>query len=281
MDAPLNPIGPPPAVLLIDKSVLSVDPRYQRSMSEKRSAAAVARIVREFDWHKFGALVCADNADGTYVVIDGQHRLHAALEIGEIRSVPCVVPDAETLKEQAEAFVGINKGRVNINPLQIFHAERIAGDETALAIARVLDASGCSIPRNVKHSSAMRAGEILSVSAVASAVKVYGEAKARRALSILREAYPEGGGDLRGPLIAGVVRLIGLAAVEAKSGGPEIDDARLVAAIAEQAGEDWIRAGRALSEHLVSTKLPDAIRMVVVRAYNRNLPQTRRLPWDR
>ncbi len=275
-------IGPAPTVAMIDKAALRVDERYQRSLSERRSEAVVRKIVGEFTWHRFGALVCADNGDGTYMVIDGQHRLVAARQMEAISSLPCVVLDADTLKEQASAFVGINKNRVKINSVQIYHAERIAGDETAQAMHRVLERSNCSIPRNVKALDQMAPGEILAVGAVNNSVRRFGERITCRALTVLRQAYPTSGGDLRAQLINATVALCAMGDLASKTPDtPQLDIERLTRVISERTGEEWVEAGRTLKQQLGLKNAVDSVRICVVTNYNQRLRDGQRLPWDR
>jgi len=73
----------------LDKSILSVDPSYQRS-----TAIHIAKTIkRRFCWAAFGVLMVARRPDGSFFVYDGGHRLLAANMIDEINTVPCMVYD--------------------------------------------------------------------------------------------------------------------------------------------------------------------------------------------
>lgn len=80
---------------------------YQREGDD----AFVAEIARNFNWVKFGALWVSQRANGTIgklCVVDGGMRLRAALRIGEITEVPCLVYRGLTRQEEAEVFLRIN-----------------------------------------------------------------------------------------------------------------------------------------------------------------------------
>lgn len=75
----------------IDKIV--VDGRYQRPVEEKR----VARIVDNFDPRQIGALELSKRKNGTYGIIDGQHRLLALKAVGR-KKVQALVHEDLTVK---------------------------------------------------------------------------------------------------------------------------------------------------------------------------------------
>ena len=66
--------GEVPALEWLDKTLIDVDARYQRTLDEGR----VQKIVDWFAWDSFGAIVVAPAPYGRYHAIDGQHRLEAA-----------------------------------------------------------------------------------------------------------------------------------------------------------------------------------------------------------
>ena len=111
-------LSPPPRLDWIAVEATVVDHKYQRTLRSKASQKSIARIRDHFDWLRFGAVVLASNGDGTYVVVDGQHRIEAARQRPGLNKVPAVIVEAETLKEQASAFIGVNRDRVNATPAQ-------------------------------------------------------------------------------------------------------------------------------------------------------------------
>lgn len=117
----------------IETSKLSVDIRYQRN----RHNTHIFRIARDFDCRVFGAISVGRRTDGNLFVIDGQQRLSAAIRKG-IPSIPCVVFDVQSDKEEAHIFAKINKGRKTLTQFDKFRADIHAGDETAIGVREVI-----------------------------------------------------------------------------------------------------------------------------------------------
>lgn len=116
---------------------LRLDEAYQRGISD-RGRANIRRMIAAFDWAKFGALTVSPGPNDTFSIIDGQHRAIAASALG-IAVVPVVIgnPECEALN-----FVGINKSRTSVTPVDTFRAQLAAGDEHATTLARILDDLG-------------------------------------------------------------------------------------------------------------------------------------------
>lgn len=104
-------VGPLPDLAWLPVEKLDVDPAYQRTLDTPRSRALVARIAAAFRWARFQAILAAPAAPDRWLIIDGQHRVTAARQIGLAR-VPAVVIPVLTTAEQAAAFVGANRDRV-------------------------------------------------------------------------------------------------------------------------------------------------------------------------
>ena len=143
--------GETPDLCWLPVSDLVVDRSYQREFAE-RSITLIRKIVREFDWARVRPAVVIARSDGRFEVIDGQHLATAAATHGGIADIPClVVPDRETAGKAA-AFVGLNRDRVAMTPLQVFKAELEMGDETATAVAEGVAARGS--PRRLRPAGA-------------------------------------------------------------------------------------------------------------------------------
>src|SRR5689334_6103185 len=70
---------------MIDKTKLNVDLSYQRKTTKSR----VDKIREEWSWIAFGAVSVALRGDGEWFVMDGQHRVLAAMMRDDIKEVPC------------------------------------------------------------------------------------------------------------------------------------------------------------------------------------------------
>src|SRR6185312_7629873 len=107
-----------------------------------RSLKLIRNITKRFHWAKFQPITVAEIAEGDYrghyAVIDGQHRALSALGHPLVKDVPCYIVKAADVGHQADAFVGINRDRVSMQPLQLYRAQLAAGDVTALRIDNVM-----------------------------------------------------------------------------------------------------------------------------------------------
>ncbi len=195
--------GPRPELTWLPIAMLSVDPSYQRGMDTKRSRAAIDAIEGRFKWSCFGTvLVTAGNGDG-WLIIDGQHRVEAARRLG-IKTVPCIVAPDVTVAEQAEIFVSTNQTRVQVNPYALFHARVLAGDATAVAVARLLNEAHLEIPRYPVPRNRMEPRQTLALYALEKIIRGNNPA-ARGAVIALGHAYQDQAGAVTAALISAAV----------------------------------------------------------------------------
>jgi hypothetical protein len=117
-------IGAPGELAYLDKTVLEVDHRYQRPAKNNR----VLRLANRWNWLACGVLTIAKR-DGRYFVVDGQHRLMAALKRSDITALPCLVFESTEMREEAVAFRDSNKERRPITSFEQWNANLVAGDE--------------------------------------------------------------------------------------------------------------------------------------------------------
>lgn len=176
--------GEVPVLDWVDKDLIDVDEAYQRPLDEAR----VQRMVEWFDWRSFGALVLTKAADGRYHTPDGQHRLEAAKRHPKVSVVPAVIVEAETTAEEAEVFVGINRDRKNVTPMQLYWAELAAEDPEALTVSQVCERAGITIVRSPGGATKAKPGDTLAISAIRSLVTRRGAMRARRILEVLGKA---------------------------------------------------------------------------------------------
>lgn len=170
--------GEPPVLDWIDKTLIDVDPTYQRELEEAR----VQRYLDWFDWKAFGALVVSKVEGGRYHATDGQHRLEAAKRHPAITVVPAVIIEANGTAGEAENFVAINRDRKNVSTLQLFWAQHAAGDVEALTVVDVARSAGLKVQRYPASKGDYRDGDTIAVSAISALIKAWGD---RRSIFIL------------------------------------------------------------------------------------------------
>lgn len=165
---------PAPTLRWVPVAELVIDDRYQRALTAK-GRVLVQRIAAGFDWARFGALMVAGTVDGSFAVVDGQHRAHAAALCG-LERVPCVVVPM-TPVQQASAFGAINTDRLALDRGALFRARLAAGDPVAVAADRAVSAAGCRLLTFQRSSTQRRPAEI-SVHALILRMVTAGEAEA-------------------------------------------------------------------------------------------------------
>lgn len=179
-------IEPRPTFCSVAPTSLLVDETYQRSLSE-RSERMIREIVRDWSWASYKAPVCVETANDL-VIIDGQHTAIAAATRG-IGFIPVLVVAADSIEEQAKAFLGQNTRRLNVTKMQIFQAAVAAGDEDACTAKQVCERASVKIlmsPRDVYS-----ARETLAVTAVVSLAKRQGAMVARQIIEAVADAGVE------------------------------------------------------------------------------------------
>lgn len=180
-------LGPKPELRWIKVHKLRVNDEYQRGMGE-RSMRLIRKIIGQFDWARFHAPVVVQitpdtgQDDDTYEVLDGQHSATAAASHGAIPEIPCIVVTADTLTEKAQAFVGLNKDKIQMTPVQVFWAQVAAGDEDALDVLEGARAAGATIVKRMPPYGDFETGETVSVSTLLKIAKRGGAGFVRLAL---------------------------------------------------------------------------------------------------
>jgi hypothetical protein len=201
MTKTLNNPGAKPELKWIALDKLYVDHNYQRNTKSKASERNLDSMKADFKWVFCGALmVCWVASQKKYAVIDGQHRLQAALWRKDIDSLPCLIISEMDVEKQAKSFVAINTKRVQLNSLAAFHAAVAAGDKSAMGIKEILDDCKIEIPRNPlgTHTGPR---QMQSPGTLASLIGRYSRKHICWALNIIPEAYGEKPGMMRAQLI--------------------------------------------------------------------------------
>ena len=124
---------------MIPKGELNIDHSYQRNKINRKR---VAEIARNWDYIACNTLAVSLREDNSWWVIDGQHRKLAADLRPDITTLPCLVFDAESVKDEALAFLAINTGKVGVAGLDRFRAMLRAGDPPAAGLNAVLESTG-------------------------------------------------------------------------------------------------------------------------------------------
>ncbi len=274
---PLDPaadIGAEPQMRWLPVESLEADPAYQRNTNTPAGRALVRRIVENFHWTKFQPLQVApipDHPEFNYRVIDGLHRLAAARLHPKVKLVPCWVVPASTQRQEAGAFVAVNRDRVKIGDLPLHRALLAAGDPDALHVDDVCRRSGVAIAPFVIASSRIPPRTTLAIKSIKAFLRDHGDRPVVFALSALSEAFPTKPGQIRAALIGSIVR------IEVQHRGhAEIDRARLVDCLRHFDAETLLtQAGE--TAKMLGVSREAATQLAIVRKYNRGLAPARHL----
>lgn len=167
-----------------------VSPQAQRDLRK----AFVEHLAQTFDPDEVGLPVVSFR-DGTFWIIDGQHRIEAMKLMGwDDQQILCECFEGLTEAEEAERFLR-RQDRIAVQGLDKFKVALTAGREAECDIDRIARALGLRVG----------AGSSSSISAVGTLLKVYGRGGPNclsRTLRIIRDAY--GGAGFAASVIDGV-----------------------------------------------------------------------------
>ncbi|MFN7110305.1 MAG: hypothetical protein ACK4M2_01615 [Brevundimonas sp.] len=167
----------------VDPGVLLVDDGYQRNLSE-RSIKLVRKICAGWDWRRFKPPVCA-RTDRGLEVIDGQHTAIAACSHPGVTEIPVMVVVAASRSDRAQSFIGHNRDRLNITPMQMHFAAAAAGDEDAQDINQVCGRAGVRLLKSTPGNGVWSVGDTVAVKAIGALISRRGVVRAREVLEVL------------------------------------------------------------------------------------------------
>lgn len=194
-------IGERPNLLWVDLDAIIVDHNYQRDVKPH----LVAKILRKFEWKKFGRVCLVEHADGRFTVYEGQHRVAAARAHPKISAVPAAVVKVGGLKDEADAFLGMNVDRISVTPVERYWAGLAAGDAVLIRVRDVLARAGCAVVPSSGGSTGSHMTN--AVSAVQRAIGRYGDAAVVKACRTLKDAWPDDKGAQSGTVINALARI--------------------------------------------------------------------------
>jgi hypothetical protein len=221
----------PPEQLLIDDS-------YQRSLDTESSQSLIRRIAVKWDWGLCQPLFVARRADGGLYVVDGQHRLAAAVMRGDISQLPCVVSHFDDATREAAAFVALNQQRRPLNALDLFKAALAAGDAEATKIKAALDQAGLRLANHTNNQQ-MKAGQVANIGGLQRCHRTYGDHVLVTSLRVLSRAYQQQVLRYAGSIFPGIVA-VAAGEIANRTAANDLVD-RLAPFIAREAQHEWVR----------------------------------------
>ena len=157
----------------------------------------VAGIVRHFDPAKLGVLVVSHRADGTYSVLDGQHRLAALRRLG-YTSANCIVLEGMSIREEADYFRRQNENKQTLRIADTFNASVWAEDEESMQIKRLMD------KYNFRHGKSGQPMCICAIGALQQIIRQFGTEALELTLASIAATWPRDTTILRREMLAGL-----------------------------------------------------------------------------
>jgi len=153
--------GPRPVLSWVPIRHLMIDEDYQRPLGDT-NWRRIRAIAAAFDWLRFSPVMVAPVADqpGVFAVIDGQHRVHAALMAGQTE-VPALIVAAD-VAQQATSFIAVNAQATGVSPLHVLRAELGAGNPLALAMRDAVDAAGARLMTAQTSAALRKPGQVFA-----------------------------------------------------------------------------------------------------------------------
>lgn len=133
----------PGTLMTINKHDLRTNPEYQRQLLLSK----VREMASSWSWLACSAITVGLR-NGVWWVIDGQHRVAAALRRSDITELPCVVFEVEDVRDEAKGFLDINSLRKSMTSVDRLRAKAVAGDEAAKQFAQLCERLGLTITPN-------------------------------------------------------------------------------------------------------------------------------------
>src|SRR5690606_25145225 len=131
-----------PEVRRVPLNLLTVDLRVQRALDRRK----VNRIAAELNPDAIGMICVSKRPDGTYVIIDGQHRVEALKITGAANTtVLCEVFNDLTLADEAAMFRWRNN-TTQPHYIDRFRVRLVEGDGDVRAIVDILHKYGWRLP---------------------------------------------------------------------------------------------------------------------------------------
>ncbi|MQY28464.1 DUF6551 family protein [Nocardia aurantia] len=142
---------------------LSVDPEMNSGrlyMQRDEILAWTAKIAENWDREMLLPALVSKRADGTLVILDGQHSNEACRRVeGDNFRRDAMVYEGLTIQQEAKLFLAANKHRRPVKPFDNFRVSLTAGDRTAVRVDTEVRALGDGL-QVAASSSTNRVGAV-------------------------------------------------------------------------------------------------------------------------
>ena len=161
---------------------LFVDHSYQRPLDEDR----ITKMVADFNPELLGVIDVSDRGDGTFAIVEGQHRWAAAREAHPEHDgvhLVCLVHTGLTATDEARLFHQIDVRRRSLSGWDRWKARRGAGDPVVAEIEAVVTGHGLLV------DPAPRDRAVAATRALETVYELGGQQLLSNTLLVLTRAY--------------------------------------------------------------------------------------------
>lgn len=251
-----------PVIRQLSVTALIVDRDVQRGIDRNR----VAKIADDLDLEAIGTITVSHRGNGSYHVIDGQHRVEALrLAGGDGEKIDCRIFDGLTIEDEARLFRLLNN-TARLQALDKFRVRVVEGEEIAVAINDILIRHGWKLSGGASDGS---------FSAVAAVERIWNRdtSAVDRTINTITRAWGHMAIASNGFIVEGI------GAVYARY-GDAIDDTNLADRLARYPGgpAKLIGSARGLKDAYRFT-VQTAISDLIVEIYNVNRRTKALPPW--
>ena len=195
-------LGQPIEVTRLDTATLhSAGELYQRPVD----LPYVHYLVDQWDWDAFRTLLVNQRPDGSYWLVDGQHRVLAIREkFGRDLVVWCYVVHLPGPEQEAELYERVSGSHNKLNPTVLFRGRLTRREPIAVDIDRIVQDEGYALALLGKPESEYQ----LAIPAVLDRIyKQHGPERLREILAFCRDCWGGQRGFSSSHCVTGVAKL--------------------------------------------------------------------------
>jgi hypothetical protein len=229
----------------------------------------VKELITDFNPEQMGYPTVSHRQDGSWHVIDGQHRIRALQEwLGgdghwESQHIQCQVYDNLSLQEEAEMFLLLNDV-LSVSTYDKFMIGVTAGRPMENEVMKIVESHHLAISRSKKeHGDVL--GTIQAVSALTKTYERGGPEALGRTIRVAWEAYGQAGMDSL--ILSGLGLLV--------SRHPQVDDMDLAAKLRHKLGPVPLNMSANEIHARMRTSKENCVAAAAVQLYNKKTPARR------
>ena len=163
--------------------VISLDKLFLADYQRILRPGVVENIVNDFNPAQLGVLMVSKRPDGTYAVIDGQHRMTALRRLG-YKFARCSVVQGWTEQDEARNFSHQRDNTTNLTAKDRFKSGVIGGEEDNMKINYILTKHGYHVV------AGGRGTRVEAVSTLSKIAKIYSYEVLDRVLELTKNTLP-------------------------------------------------------------------------------------------